>query len=219
MRLASIFLLFAVPLVYAQQPSPTASSELLLDNDYVRIARLEVSPGAFYLLPREHDSVVINLPDGHSGGSVSQQTEEVNFIPKGASLRRLEGPARAVVVELKHHWDAEVRLCQEPRTCSHSILAGGLEIGQTTSLFSNGFLTAYRHRLVKGGTLDSSYYSAHGVDHIVVVPLTAAHANFDGIEQDLEPGQPFFSAATQVEVTAKDHEVRWVVLRIATPKK
>lgn len=102
--------------------------------------------------------------------------------------------------------------------CSRPIRMGPNEIGETTSLFRNGFITAYRHRLVVRGTLTSTYYSTKGKDHLLLIPLTNLRTNFDGREENLKQGQAYTSDATEVEVNADLAEARWVVVRVETPK-
>lgn len=103
--------------------------------------------------------------------------------------------------------------------CTHPIQSGPAQIGQSTTLFTNGFITAYRHHLVKGADLSSSYYSSSGVDHLLLVALTDLRANFDGAEEQLRAGQVYASEASQVEVNASSGEARWIVIRLQTPKK
>jgi hypothetical protein len=95
---------------------------------------------------------------------------------------------------------------------------GPNEIGETTSLFTNGFITAYQHRLVVRGTLTSTYYSTKGKDHLLLIPLTNLRANFDGTEENLKQGQAYTSDATEVEVNADLAKARWVVVRVETPE-
>ena len=94
----------------------------------------------------------------------------------------------------------------------------GMEIGTSTSLFTNGFITAYRDRIDRGGTLSTSYYSTKGAHHLMFVALEDLHADFDGTQQDLKRGQVFGSDAEDVEVDAGAHEARWVVIREEVPK-
>jgi hypothetical protein len=95
---------------------------------------------------------------------------------------------------------------------------GPSEIGDTTSLFTNGFIPAYRHRLVVRGARTSRYYSTKGKDHLLLIPLTNLRANFDGTEENLKQGQAYTSDATEVEVNADLAEARWVVVRVETPE-
>jgi hypothetical protein len=85
-------------------------------------------------------------------------------------------------------------------------------------LFTSGFVTAYKHDLLPGGTLSSSYFSSRGKDHLMLVPLTVLRASFDGTEEDLKAGQVYASEAAQVEVTATKLAARWVMLRVETAK-
>jgi hypothetical protein len=96
---------------------------------------------------------------------------------------------------------------------------GGSAVAWTTTLFSNGFVTAMRHKMVRGGTLSSSYYSAKGSDHILLIPITELQGNFGGLDEQLKAGQAYFTDATEVEITAKDAEARWIVIRLHAPGK
>jgi len=95
---------------------------------------------------------------------------------------------------------------------------GPAEIGETTLLFTNGFVMAYRHRLQSGGTLSSSYYSSASRDHLLFIALSDVHASFDGEDEQLKAGQVYTSDATQVEVSAGQTEARWIVVRVNSPK-
>jgi hypothetical protein len=96
---------------------------------------------------------------------------------------------------------------------------GNEPIAWTTTLFTNGFVTAATHKLARGGTLTSSYYTSKGTDEILVVPFTDLDVSFGGNEESLKASQPFFSPGTEVEVNAKDDESRWFVLRLNIPAK
>lgn len=163
----------------------------------------------------------LNLIFSKSPNAEQIATDEVRFLARDTNLRILNSgdkPSQALVIELKQHWDAEVRTCVEPMTCSRPIRMGPNEIGETTSLFTNGFITAYRHRLVARGTLTSTYYSMKGKDHLLLIPWRNLRANFDGTEENLKQGQAYTSDATEVEVNADLAEARWVVVRVETPE-
>jgi hypothetical protein len=212
-------------------PSPVAISaeplhQLVMENDQVRVYRLEIQPGAETLL-HEHvrDFVTIMLTDadltetlpGKSPRVLSAANGEVAFA-EGKLSHKLKNEGRnattELVIELKHHWASEIRICEFPDQCAHKIKLGDSAIGETTSLFSNGFLTAYRHRLDPGGTLTSSYYSPKGKDRIVLVALTDVRATFGGVDESLKRGQAYYSDATEVEVSAGEKETKWAVIRI-----
>lgn len=203
------FLLIFAGSPYAQDATAFRQPLVLLDNDQVHITRLVLPAKSRVPLDSGADTFAVRLGD-----------ETVTFVAKGARSVR-ENPSDSEVVDLlirpKRHWDTEVRPCAEPMKCSRETRMGKETIAWTTTLFTNGFLTASTHRVVRGGTLDSSYYSAKGSDRIVMIPFTAVDANFGGIDESLKPGQPYFSAATEVEVTATDTEARWFVLRMNSP--
>ena len=135
-----------------------------------------------------------------------------SLIHSGANL------AQVLLIGLKRHWDAEIRLCGFPQTCVRPIRAGGQQIGQSESLFTNGFVTAYRHRIDKGGTLSSSYYSKKATHHLMLVALDDLQAIFEGTEQELKRGQVFGSDAGEVEIEAGTHPAKWVVIRVESQK-
>jgi len=194
---------------------PKASPELLLENDYVRVFRQTVESGAVPTYDRSRDSVVVAL-----GGEAKEARAEVTFVSRGPKSPMLPAtaPYTALVIELKQHRGAAARSCDASSVCSRKITAGGVEIGETRFLFGNGFVSAYRHHLVPGGTLDSSYYSAKGTNRILVVALTDLHVNLGGIDHTLAPGQVYFSDRTEAEVNAVGQEATWVVVRFLTQK-
>ena len=93
---------------------------------------------------------------------------------------------------------------------------GESTIGETTSLFTNGFVTAYRHRLDPRATLASSYFSTKGKDHLLLIALTDLHANFDGSDEALKVGQTYASEATEIDVDDGNSPAGWIVLRVET---
>jgi hypothetical protein len=213
-----------------QQPSPPGVSSLLLDeNAYYSAAMIDLPVGADTQIRQIKRDVVdcgsrwgpLNLIFSKSPNAEQIATDEVRFLARDTDLRILNSsdkPSQALVIELKQHWDAEVRTCVEPMKCSRPIRMGANEIGDTTSLFTNGFITAYRHRLVVRGTRTSRYYSTKGKDHLLLIPSTNLRANFDGTEENLKQGQAYTSDATEVEVNADLSEARWVVVRVETPE-
>ena len=187
----------------------SAIPQLALDNDVARVLRVTLPPRATFPVDATTDVVAVRLQD-----------ETATFIPKGTHAVRSNSSDHEVVdllIEPKQHWDAPVRPCSAPMNCTRTTKMGNDPIAWTTTLFTNGFLTAATHRVVPGGTLDSFYYSAKGSDAIVVVPFTEISANFGGIDETLKAGQPYFSTATEAEVTGTNAEGRWFVLRINSP--
>jgi hypothetical protein len=202
------------------------SSLLLDENPYYSTAKIDLPVDADTQIRQTKRDVVIavvgggplNLIFSKSPNAEQIATDEVRFLARDTNLRILNSgdkPSQALVIELKQHWDAEVRTCVEP---SRPIRMGPNEIGETTSLFTNGFITAHRHRLVVRGTLTSPYYSTKGKDHLLLIPLRNLRANFDGTEENLKQGQAYTSDATEVEVNADLAEARWVVVQVETPK-
>jgi len=197
------------------------------ENPHYLVSRVELVHGAETQIQHENrDLVIVALTDATLTPSKGADAEtlksgDVRFIARDAYAKILNSqdkPAEALAIELKHHWDAEMRPCTEPMKCTRPIRMGSDEIGETTSLFTNGFITAYSHRLVLGGTLTSSYFSSKGKDHLLLVALTDLRAVFDGTEENLKRGQVYTSEATEIEVDADQNEARWVVVRIEIPK-
>jgi len=187
-----------------------ASSQLVLENDFLRVFRITIAPNDSTTLAEKTDAVLLRI-----------SSESSEFLPKGRSVQETNGSDRETVdllIELKRHWDAEVLPCSFPKQCTRTTEMGGEAIAWTTTIFTNGFITGSTHKLVRGGTLTSSYYTAKGSDRILVVPFTKLKANFGGTEETLNAGEPYFSAGTEVEVTANDAESRWFVLRINVSK-
>src|SRR5215470_5485779 len=203
-------------------------TRILDDSAMFLTTALELAPGA--RSPLKHDDLdqVIVVVSGQVsiGGRQSSAPAvlsdgEVWFSKKtldSVISNETEAVAKIVSVGIKKHWDTEVRVCSEPKKCTHPIQIGAGEIGHTTLLFTSGFVTAYRHDLVSGGTLSSSYFSSRGKDYLMLVLLTNVHANFDGQDEDLQIGQAYSSEAAQVEVSAAKEPARWIMLRVEAPK-
>jgi hypothetical protein len=200
---------FLVLVALAQAQVASTVLPLVLDNGLIRVSRLPADEGL--RVDDKSDRVVVSIPQ-----------ETATFISRGAGLEQSKTTdlrSGDLVIELKKHWDAEMRPCSYPMKCTHETQMGSDTIAWTTTLFTNGFVTAATHKLVRRGTLASSYYTAKGSDRILVIPFTDLDVSFDGIEESLKAGHPYFSAASQVEVTTKDTESRWLVLRINDPSK
>jgi hypothetical protein len=227
-RLAIIYLLLTVAF-RAQANPPEPTGELIADDAHYRVSRVTMVPGAQVVVKQNGHDVVLVVPASARitlASSVDSPPEDigggqVRFLKTGSKAaigNPTDKTGQALVVELKQHWDAEVHPCAEPKKCTRSIRAGGQEIGETKQLFGNGFITAYQHRLVAGASLTSSYFSAKGKDHLLFIAQTDLRANFDGLEETLNPGQAYSSDAAEVEISASSSEAKWVVIRIETPK-
>src|SRR5581483_3788607 len=212
----------------AEQVTIRPNVQLVEDNSYFRVSRLEFGQGATAAIEQhDHDCVLIALGEGLTLASRKASIPEtlkfgdVRFLPRGAApeiANARNASSQLILGELKHHWDAEVRTCLDPGNCARPIRMGDAEIGTTTTLFTNGFITGYQHRLDRGGSLSSSYFSAKGKDHLLLVALTDLNADFEGVRQALHPGQTYTSDASMIEVDAEKAEVRWVVIRMLIPK-
>ena len=187
------------------------TSQVVLDNEFIRVVRVTTPAPSGLTLEGKNDAVLVRL-----------QGETAQFVPKGSRLDESAAPEHEgieLLLEIKRHWDAEVHPCAYPMKCTRETLVGNEPIAWTTTLFTNGFVTASTHKVKRGGTLTSSYYTSKGTDRILLIPFTDLNANFGGIEESLKAGQPYFTAAPEVEVSASDAESRWFVLRINTPAK
>jgi quercetin dioxygenase-like cupin family protein len=212
----------------ANKPAREASIQLVEENEYFRVSRADLLPGAVNKVEQHgRDTIILALGEGmtlvtrKSTSPENLKEGDARFLQQG-SVPKIANVGSSLpqllIVELKRHWDVEVRACSEPSTCTRLIKMGDASIGETTSLFSNGFITAQRHRLDPGGTLDSSYFSSRGKDHLLLIALTDLQANFGGTAETLLRGQTYSSDATEIEVNAPKSEARWIVIRLQTPK-
>lgn len=187
-----------------------------------------------YVLPNEKpielsfaagDGVIVPLNDLRWSSAISADSEwpavggEAFYVDQGAKpavSRTANTPAdgRVVAVNLKHHWTSTLRKCEEPRQCVRPVKIGEQVIGETRQLFTNNYISSYRHQLEPGGTLTSSYFTSRGTDHVLIVSVTPLKANFSGDEIKLEAGQVYFSTAQEVEVIAGKDRATWVAIRI-----
>lgn len=205
-----------------------AEFQLVEENESYRVQRVELDRDSEIGLPQDgRDAIVVILGEGVSMSSLGVANAErladgdVRFLERSRHAIFLHSGAtvgRVLLIGLKQHWDAEIHPCALPKTCSRPIRAGGREIGQSESLFTNGFVTAYRHRMDRGGTLSTSYFSKSGTHHLMLVALDDLRSNFEGTEQELRRGQVFGSDAGEVEIEAAEHQARWVVIRVEPPK-
>lgn len=210
----------------APQAREPATHQVVLENDHVRVSRSWLESRAKTEFRTTEDSIVVALAKGTSLTVPREQPHilgpgEVQFLAKLTQLT-LENvddkPNVSLVVELKRHWDAPMKACSAPSDCTRPVRVGSMQVGETTTLLSNGFITVMRHRLNRGGTLQSSYYSAKGVDYVIVVPVTDIDATIGATNEHLLHGQPYFSGATEIEVSASETEAVWVVIRLHEPK-
>jgi hypothetical protein len=203
--LALVLVLATSTAAQTQEPKP----QLVLENEFVRILRVTTPAHSEFNPVEKNDSVLVRLQD-----------ETSRFVPRGTRVsetNKTDIDAVVLLVELKNHRDAKMRPCSYPMRCTRETKIGEDPIAWTTTNFTNGFVTAATHKVVRGGTLTSSYYSGKGTDRIVLIPFTDLNANFGGIDENLKAGQPYFGIGTEVEVTGRDSEVRWFVVRLNTP--
>jgi quercetin dioxygenase-like cupin family protein len=204
-----------------------AASQLLEENENFRAVRLDLAKGSTTAIDHPgRDAVIVSFGEGLTlsiGASEADHLKdgEAQFVPMAAPAKvvnSMSTMAQVLIVELKQHWENAVHACSLPSKCTRPIIVGDLPIGETTTLFTNGFVTAYQHRLDKGGTLSSSYFSATGKDHVLLIALTDLHVSFDGSEETLKAGRTYSSDATQIEVNAAPAAARWIVIRMQIPK-
>lgn len=198
------FVLILLASAVAQTAEPTP--QLVLENDFVRIRRVTIPAKGNFSVAEKNEAVVVRLDD-----------ETAQFIPKGEQVtvsNATDHESVELLLELKKHWNAEMRWCRFPKTCTRETKISEEPIAWTTTLFTNGFVTATTHKVVRGGTLTSSYYTSKGFDSIVLIPFTDLNVNLSGINENLKAGQPYFGVGTEVEVTGRDSQSRWFVLRL-----
>ncbi len=211
----------------AEKSMPLAAA--FQENSYFYLSRIEIPAGSGNKIDQqEHDTVLITLGDGLTLSTrtlpVSMQLEdgEVRYLSRGSGVAVANAGSAAatlIAVELKQHWDPEIRLCSDVSKCTRPIRLGETVIGETISLFTNGFVTAYKHRLERGGTLSSSYFSSRGIDHLLFIALSDLVLSFQGTEVTLKRGQSYACEAASVDVDTLGSEASWVVIRVETPKK
>lgn len=234
---ALLLFLFTIPMARPQnqisqpaKPADMSGPQVLDENEFFRAMGVDLSPGSkIDKVNNNLDQVIVVLSGSGLTISAQQKSDttilsqsDAHFLKARSRLTIAnsgENSARVVSIGRKQHWDADVRICGEPMKCTRPIQLGSAEIGHSTLLFTNGFLTAYRHDLIVGGTLSSSYFSSRGKDHLLLIPLTDLHANFDGIDEELKAGKPYASDAGQVEITAGKTAATWIMLRVETPRK
>lgn len=210
------------------EKGPAGGRKLLEENKYFKVLRVDLAEGSATTIDHPgRDAVVVSFGEGLilSAGKASEADHlkdgEAQFVPMATSAKVVNSMStmvQALIVELKQHWENPVQACALPSKCTRPIVIGDFPIGETTTLFTNGFVTAYQHRLDKGGTLSSSYFSATGKDHVLLIALTDLHVSFDGSEEVLKAGQTYSSDATQIEVNAPAKAARWLVIRVQMPK-
>lgn len=215
--------------------NPTGSSDvqeapkrqLIEENLFFSVFRVRLEANSQTDIQQHgKDVVVVGMTDGlairnaATHETVSLNKGDAKFVKRGndvsvSNTRSTSGTL--LFVELKHYWNPEVRVCSAAN-CSRPIKLGDIVIGETSSLFTNGFVTAYRHHLEPGGTLTSSYFSASGKDHLLLVAITDSKTNFDGTEETLSTGQTYATDAGTVEISTLKGSAEWIVLRMQTPK-
>lgn len=189
-----------------------AEPAIVLQNTHLKVTRLSAANGV-----REagRDIVVVPLPS--SGADISRMQDPF-FVAKGTRLPETEG-SDFLLITLTKHRDVSMRTCQEPANCVRKIMVGDAEVGERKQLFTSGFVTGSLQILKKGGSLTSSYYSAKGIDHVLIVTFTDTTFLLDGVEHPLKAGQATFTEAKEVEVNAGlADEARWFTLRLNEPR-
>jgi hypothetical protein len=78
------------------------------------------------------------LSTGKAAEASNMKDGEARFLAIGSMPRLMNSGSSTVpvlVVELKQHWEAEVRACSEPAKCTRPIRMGEFSIGETTFAF------------------------------------------------------------------------------------
>jgi hypothetical protein len=208
---------------YSQSSNPNV--ELLIENAEVKVTRYTGSPGQVVEVKASGgDAVVVPAgavswaPSPADSSPLSAVRGDAIFVAEGnhVYVRQSEAESSFVLygIDLKHHWQSTLRKCEEPKECARPITIAGQVIGETRKLFTNNYVSAFRHELEKDGTLNSSYFTSRGTDHVLFIALTRLAANFSGEELKLDAGQVYFSKAQEVEVSALSGRALWVVIRI-----
>jgi hypothetical protein len=209
---------------------------LVFENEYVRVFKVEVAPHEATLVHRhKRDYVVVTIGDAEVTNAVvgkepkkwSFKDGDVTFLEASGeksfahqAVNEGDKPFENVTIEIKRSWNTEMRNCADPLKCERTIRVGDFEVGTSTSLFTNGFLSAYRYRAKPGATISSNFYSSKGSNFVLIVAITPMKANFGGIEEELKAGQVYGTDGADIEVNApKDQELRWIVLRLNWPAK
>jgi uncharacterized cupin superfamily protein len=203
---------------------------LVFENEYVRVFKVEIPPHESTLVHRHsRDYVVVTIGDAEVTNAVvgkeprrwPSKDGDVTFVEaageKSFAHKAVNEGEKAFVnltIEIKRSWNTAMRKCEVPQRCERAIRVGDLQVGRSTSLFTNGFVSAYRYDLLPGGTISSNFY-ASGKNFVLLAALTDLKGNFGGIEQELKATQLFGSDGTDMEITAPpDQALRWVVLRL-----
>lgn len=193
---------------------------LIEDNSDVRIQRLDNVDLPKGISTSGRDAVFVALGDVALSSGTSQaetlKLGEARFLQRE---KKYSADGSAIVIELKQHTDRPVKYCEPSLSCTHESSMGDAQaVSSTTTLFTNGFVTAMRHKVVSNGSLDSSYYSAKGKDSVIFVPLTDVKVQFDGIQEQLKLGQAYFTNASAVSVEGGEKGAQWVIVRLNQPK-
>ena len=207
---------------------PEVKTRLVEESEHFLVNRLELPPlGSTGLQQEKDDAVVIALGEGGTLAlspdvpPITLLNGDPRFLPAGGGSRILNQgtkPLLIFVIGLRQHWNAEMRACGERKKCTHPIRNNSVEVGESTALFTNGFVSASRNRLASGRAL-MNYSSDKNTRHMLFVPLADVRVDFDGVDADLKYGDAYASDAAAVEVNAGQHELQWVVISMETPKK
>lgn len=180
----------------------TDRMEVVLENPEVQVTRYAIDPqNPLQVTFTDGDGVVVPMQGVKWSAAISANSESE--------------AATVLAVHLKHHWAAMLRKCEDQ--CARPIKIEDHVIGETRSLFTNHYVSAYRHELDRGGSLSSSYFTSHGNDHVLLIALTPLAATVSGDRIWLEPGQAYFSTTQDVEANAEHDRAVWVAIRIHAP--
>lgn len=213
-------LILAASVAFGQEDRVSSPQQALVDNASLRVTSINITETAIPLPASKYDRVLVALAPvtvTEAGGPpLSLKSGDVRFVAAGRKVTAVGEASGSVVkiLELKHHWDAPIRYCEFPANCAHE----NLDVSTTTNLFTNGFITAARHKVLRHGGLESSYYSAKGKNSILFVALTDVSATFGGIEEKLKSGQVYFTTQSPVDVEGGETGAEWVVVRLNEPK-
>jgi hypothetical protein len=164
-----------------------------------------------------HPVLLVALNDLTVGSGQSMYSDDVRYLKSHADplmLTARTSSGQFLIVELNQEFE-RVEECAAPKQCDRTIHTAGQDVGKTTLILSGGGLTVQRHSLVEGASLTSSYYTSNLKSHVLIVPLTAMDANFNGDQQDLRAGHVYFTEAEQADISAVKGGSRWIAIRVA----
>jgi quercetin dioxygenase-like cupin family protein len=176
-RARSLFLLIAMVAAFAAAPEVELTSEpshhLALENEYLRVFKVEVAPHAATLMHRHrHDYVFVTLGDSHISNEVEGKAPvdarladgDTRFAPGNfAHIARnlANAPFRNVTIEIMQDEKMRAAASSWPEESGEKTFAGG----RNKILFANGGVRVSEVDLDAGATVPSHH---HNGPHLMV---------------------------------------------------